>query len=327
MKIVRFPDKPSHQIFIEPEGRRTDEVYLNGLATSIPQDVQLEMVHSIRGLERAQLTRFGYAIEYDFVPPHQTTPSLSTRSFPNLFLAGQINGTSGYEEAAGQGILAGINAARYLQGKSPLILSRDLAYIGVMVDDLVTKSTDEPYRMFTSRAEFRLLLRQDNADLRLMPLGRKCGLVGDVTWKRFCKKRQQIAELEQYLSKKRHGVKTLAEILRRPDVTFRDLLELDSALPVNKYREDVIEQVEIGAKYAGYIARELDKVQKFRKYESRVIPADFDFSSLPELKFEARERLSRFRPRSLGQAMRLQGVTPADIQVLMVHLAKRRKST
>jgi len=325
VKVVRFPDRSSHQIFIEPEGRKTDEVYLNGLATSIPQDVQLEMLRSIRGLERVEITRFGYAIEYDFVPPHQITPALSTRSFPNLFFAGQINGTSGYEEAAGQGILAGINAGRFLQGKPPVILSRDVAYIGVMVDDLVTKSTDEPYRMFTSRAEFRLLLRQDNADLRLMPIGRECGLIDDATWKRFCRKRQQIAELEDYLAKKRHGDRTLAEILRRPDVTFSDLLELDSTLLGRKYPKDVVEQVEIGAKYAGYIARELERVRNFRKYASKAIPPDFDFSSLREIKFEAREKLSRFRPRNLAQAMRLQGVTPADIQVLMIHLARRKQ--
>jgi len=324
VKIVDFPDKGRHQIFLEPEGRNTNEVYCNGLATSIPQDVQTEMLHSIKGLENASIMRYGYAIEYDYLPPYQLTNTLQTRRIENLFTAGQINGTSGYEEAAGQGIIAGINASRYVEGEEMLVLSRSESYIGVLIDDLITKGTEEPYRMFTSRAEFRLLLRQDNADRRLMKYGYELGLIDKRTWNKLEEKEKNISAVTGYLKKKRHGAKTLAQILRRVENHFDDLLELDSNLRGMNIAEDVKEQVEIETKYEGYLARSLSAIEKFKKLEMQKIPGSFDFSRVKELRREAREKFLRLRPGSLGQAQRIPGITPADIMVLMIHLKKSK---
>lgn len=319
-KIVRFPEKPSHQLFIEPEGLNTLEVYCNGLFTSLAQDVQDEMIHSIKGLERAQITRYGYAIEYDFVPPQQIKPTLETKPIGGLFHAGQINGTSGYEEAAGQGIIAGINAAKKVRGEEPLILDRSEAYIGVLIDDLVTKGTEEPYRMFTSRAEYRLLLRQDNADRRLMKYGRACGIIDDETWKRLKEKERVIEEVRNYIEKRRIGGRTLAKILRQPEVKFSDLEKEDEALAKMSIPPVVAEAVEIEVKYEGYIQRQLAHMERFKRMEEKAIPEDFDYLTLEHLSTEAREKLSKVRPRSLGQAARISGVTPADIAILMVRL-------
>jgi len=321
-KVVRFADRSHHQIFLEPEGLDTLEVYCNGISTSVPMDVQQEMLHTIKGLEQAEILRFGYAIEYDYVPPTQTKASLESKLIGGLFLAGQINGTSGYEEAAGQGLLAGVNAVRKLRREEPLILDRSQAYIGVLVDDLVTKGTEEPYRMFTSRAEYRLLLRQDNADLRLMPVGRELGLIDETTWSRFREKRRLIEELTDYLRHKHHGSRTLEELLRRPEVTFDDLQQLDSTLTRKNYPDAVVEQVVIGTKYQGYIHRQTAQVEKFRRLESRRVPDDLDYDEVPHLSNEARAKLAALRPASLGQASRIIGVSPADLTVLMVWLEK-----
>jgi len=321
-KVVRFAEQPRHQVFLEPEGLDTLEVYCNGLATSLPLDVQEDMLHTIAGLERAEVLRYGYAIEYDFVPPTQTRASLESKLLGGLFLAGQINGTSGYEEAAGQGLVAGINAVRKLRGEEPLILDRSQAYTGVLIDDLVTRGTEEPYRMFTSRAEYRLLLRQDNADLRLMPIGHEAGLIDEAAWRRFQRKRRLIDELTEYLRKKRHGSRSLQEILRRPETTFADLLELDSTLTRKEYPEEVVEQVAIATKYEGYIERQLAQVEKFRRLESRRLPEGLNYDDVPHLSNEGRAKLAHVRPASLGQASRITGVSPADLTVLMVWLEK-----
>ena len=295
-------------------------MYLNGLATSLPEDVQEDMVHSIRGMERAQIVRYGYAVEYDFVPPTQLTPSLEAKCIEGLFHAGQINGTSGYEEAAGQGIVAGINAARKLQGKDPLVLGRDEAYIGVLIDDLVTKGTEEPYRMFTSLAEYRLLLRQDNADRRLMKHGRANGLIGDKAWGKLQVKEAKIAALTDYVSRTRRDGKTLAHLLKRPEMDLPQLAEQDSALAELAADPLVRQQVEIEVKYEGYLSRQREQIEKFRRNEDRRIPAWLDYSAMPELRHEAREKLSDVQPASLGQASRISGVTPAAISLLMVKL-------
>jgi tRNA uridine 5-carboxymethylaminomethyl modification enzyme len=321
-KVVRFPDRTRHQVFLEPEGRDTHVVYCNGISTSLPEDVQDEIVHGIPGMDGARVLRYGYAIEYDFVPPTQTQATLESKAVAGLYLAGQINGTSGYEEAAGQGILAGINAARALQGRPPLVLGRDQAYIGVLVDDLVTKGAEEPYRMFTSLAEYRLLLRHDNADRRLTPLGREVGLVTDEAWRRFEEKERQIGAAQEVLRRVRRGGRLLEDILRRPEVTWRMLAAEVPDLEALGVSAEAAEQVEIEAKYAGYLARQEAQVERSRRMEGRPIPPDFDYAAVAHLRTEAREKLIHIRPRSLGQAARIPGVGPGDLAVLMIHLAR-----
>jgi len=325
-KIVRFSGKDQHQIFLEPEGLNTREVYCNGISTSMPHDVQEDIVHSIMGLESAEIVRYGYAIEYDFVPPTQLHPSLETKPVENLFHAGQINGTSGYEEAAAQGIMAGINAALKIQGKEPFVLDRSEAYIGVLIDDLVTKGTQEPYRMFTSRAEYRLLLRQDNADRRLMKYGHRYGLISEKQWNTLQEKEQSIKDMLSYLHKKMIGPDTLAKLLSRPDYTFDTLLARDDGLCQRAVPKEVREQVEIEVKYRGYIERQQSQIEKFKKMEDLKIPQDIDYSGIPELRKEARQKLSQILPISLGQASRISGVSPADISILVIYLTgKMRK--
>jgi tRNA uridine 5-carboxymethylaminomethyl modification enzyme len=321
-KIVRFADKDHHQIFLEPEGVATEEIYVNGCSTSLPFEVQVELVHSIQGCERAEILRPAYAIEYDYVFPTQLHPSLETKVCLNLFLAGQINGTSGYEEAAGQGIIAGINAARRTLGLDVIVLRRDQAYIGVLIDDLVTKGTTEPYRMFTSRAEYRLLLRQDNADQRLSEIGHQVGLLPQHCHLVFQKKLQDISSELDRVEKTRVGTTTLAQMLRRPEVSYRDLPSINPDLS-----EDVTCQVEIELKYAGYIERQGDDVARFRKMEAKMIPEGFDFSRIPGIKTEARLKLERIRPQTLGQAGRISGVSPADVSLLMVWLRRVQAQT
>jgi len=326
LKIVRFPDKDKHQVFIEPEGLDTTEVYCNGLATSVPEDVQEEMVHSIPGLEEARITRYGYAIEYDFAPPTQLTPWLETKAVANLFHAGQINGTSGYEEAAGQGLMAGINAVRKLRGEKPVVLGRDEAYIGVLIDDLVTKGTEEPYRMFTSRAEYRLLLRHDNADRRLMKHGHRIGLIGEEPMDRLRAKEEAMARTLEFMASHRHEGVTLAQRLRRPHVTFDEVADLSPELRALCADPLVREQVEIELKYEGYVQRQRAQVERFRRMENRQIPKDVDYDRIKDLKPEARQKLAQVRPRSLGQASRISGVSPADLSVLMVYLTAKSKT-
>ncbi len=340
-KIVKFPDKEQHQIFLEPEGYNTLEVYLNGLSMSLPEEVQIEVVRSIPGLEKAEVMRPAYAVEYDYVPPTQILPTLETKPIRGLFFAGQINGTTGYEEAAGQGIMAGINAALQIKAEAPLILDRSRAYIGVLIDDLVTKGVDEPYRMFTSLAEYRLLLRQDNADLRLMELGRRIGLIPDDLYARFNARKAAINAEHQRLQqvkitpseqvqeqlRKADSVKlnkpaALADLLRRPELDYR-FVEAVSP-PPQPLSEDVRESVEIETKYEGYIRRQEAQVARFRDLEKKVIPQDIDYTTLPVISREAAEKLSKVRPRSLGQASRIPGVSPADISALMVLLKARQ---
>ena len=321
-KVVRFRDRQRHQIFLEPEGRDTEVVYANGLSTSLPEDVQDRIVHAIPGMERVLILRYGYAIEYDFVPPTQTQATLESKAAAGLYLAGQINGTSGYEEAAGQGLLAGINAARSLQGRPPIVLRRDQAYIGVLIDDLATKGTEEPYRMFTSLAEYRLLLRQDNADRRLTPIGREVGLVPDEAWRRFQEKDRQIRAAQEVLGRVRRGGRLLEELLRRPEVTWQTLAAEVPDLAALGISAEAAEQVEIEAKYAGYLARQETQIERARRMEDRPIPADLDYAAVTHLRTEAREKLARIRPRSLGQAGRIPGVGPGDLAVLMIHLAR-----
>ena len=317
-KIVRFPDKERHQIFLEPEGIATDEIYVNGFSTCLPFEVQFDLVRTITGCQKAQILRPAYAVEYDFAFPTQLFASLETKVCQNLFLAGQINGTSGYEEAGAQGLMAGLNAARKVQGKEPVVLGRDQAYIGVLIDDLVTKGTTEPYRMFTSRAEFRLLLRQDNADLRLSELAYEVGLLSEGNHQQVVRKRLAIdAELVR-LSQTRQGADTLAQILKRPGVSYQDLpVSAPTAL-----NSEEIQQVEILIKYEGYIARQDIEVAKSKKLEDKNIPEAFDYATVPSLRNEARQKLSKIRPGTLGQAGRISGVSPSDIAIVSIWLKK-----
>jgi tRNA uridine 5-carboxymethylaminomethyl modification enzyme len=317
-KVVRFAEKDRHQLFLEPEGRRTAEVYLNGLPTSLPRDVQDAMVRLIPGLERAEILRYGYAIEYDYAPPEQLKPSLETKAVAGLFLAGQVNGTTGYEEAAGQGLLAGVNAALALRGEEPLVLRREQAYLGVMIDDLVTRGVDEPYRMFTSRAEYRLLLRHDNADRRLTPIGRRLGLVDDARWQKLVDKEAEIALVIQMLETTRAGGLPLATLLRRTETSWEQLVALEPGL--RSVSPAVAEQVTHDAKYAGYIARQEIDIARQRRLAERRIPETFDYARVRQLRAEAREKLQRVRPADLAQAGRISGITPADLALLAAYL-------
>jgi tRNA uridine 5-carboxymethylaminomethyl modification enzyme len=336
-KIVRFADKPKHQIFLEPEGRYTSEYYVQGLSTSMPEDVQLRILRSIPGLEKVEMMRTGYAIEYDAVVPTQLLPSLETKRISGLFTAGQINGTSGYEEAAGQGIMAGINAARKVQGKEAVILDRSEGYIGVLIDDLVTKGTNEPYRLLTSRAEYRLLLRHDNADLRLTPIGYEIGLITEERYQQFLRKKELIAQELQRLKTTKvrpeeHVQQLLAEagtvqlnnavdlitLLRRPEITYAHIERL-SPSPL-ELSDEMKEQVEIQIKYEGYIEKQLAQVDRLRKMEKKKIPDDIRYDEVHGLASEAKQKLAKIRPISIGQASRISGVTPADISILLVYL-------
>jgi len=334
-KVVRFAERDHHPLTIEPEGRDTTEVYINGLSTSLPAEVQEMVLHTIPGLEKVRMNRPGYAIEYDYFPPYQVDLTLESRIIPGLYLAGQILGTSGYEEAASQGLMAGINAVSKLKRQEPLILDRSRAYIGVLIDDLVTKGTEEPYRMFPSRAEWRLLLRQDNADLRLMRIGRDIGLIDEDSWERIEKKQQKVAVLTCWLGRNVAsedfavvGIKKgerYEQVLRRPEINLDTLLSTVGYPGIEMgdvYDESVLEQVEIGVKYHGYIERQAKQVEMFRRMEKHDIPEDFDYRSIRELSMEGREKLSKIRPRSLGQASRISGVSHGDIAVLMVYLKR-----
>lgn len=340
-KILRFPDKERHQLFLEPEGWHTQEVYVQGMSTSLPIDVQEAFLHTIPGLEKARIMRPGYAIEYDCIDPLQLLPSLMFKKVRGLFSAGQSNGTSGYEEAAAQGLMAGVNAVRYVRGESPFILSRAEAYIGVLIDDLVTKGTEEPYRMMTSRAEYRLLLRQDNADLRLTEKGRAIGLVEDVRWQRFLVKKNGIIEarkklddtilhpsLENLARLKAAGLApirtstTLAELLRRPEMSYGKAC---SIFGLERLPSEIEEQIEIDIRYEGYIRKQKEQVERLEHLEARCLPADLDYSAVPSLRDEAREKLAAVRPLSVGQASRISGVSPADVSVLLVWLEQERR--
>lgn len=336
-KVVRFNDKPRHQIFLEPEGRNTEEVYVQGLSTSLPEDIQHQLIHTVPGLENAQMMRPGYAIEYDAIVPSQLWPTLETKKIKNLYTAGQINGTSGYEEAAGQGLMAGINAGRRALGQDEVILSRSDAYIGVLIDDLVTKGTNEPYRLLTSRAEYRLLLRHDNADIRLTEIGHKVGLISEERYQKFLDKkatveaererlqsiiikpRQEVQELIKSLggSELKDGIKA-CDLLKRPEMTYEHIAKIvPSELELN---EEVIEQVEIQIKYEGYIEKSLQQVERLKKMENKKIPIDIDYDAINGLATEARQKLKTVHPLSIAQASRISGVNPADISILLVYL-------
>jgi tRNA uridine 5-carboxymethylaminomethyl modification enzyme len=330
-KVVRFPDKPHHQIFLEPEGRDSDRIYLNGLSTSVPRDVQQQMVALIDGLAHARIVQWGYAIEYDFVPPEQIDATLMTKAVRGLFLAGQINGTSGYEEAAGQGIVAGINAARFVAAQTPLILGRDQAYIGVMIDDLVARGVVEPYRMFTSRAEHRMHLRYDNADARLTPIGRQIGLVTEERWAQFLRKTDRLTILLSALGRLRCDGRTLRDWLKRPDEDGERFLHMFDELHGYLTGHDVWARALVAVKYEGYIERQQRMIARFRELEDRPIPPDVDYSAVEQLRREAVERWSAVRPLNVGQAARVSGIHPTDVAILLVHLATasglRRQST
>jgi len=339
-KVVRFADKERHQVFVEPMGLDTEEIYLQGFSTSMPEDVQYAMIRSLPGLENAQIMRYAYAIEYDCIDPTCLKLSLEFKDIDGLFSAGQINGSSGYEEAAAQGIVAGINAALKVQGKEPLILDRSQAYIGVLIDDLVTKGTNEPYRMMTSRAEYRLHLRQDNADARLTPIGYKIGLISEERYQKFLKKQKAIEDeierlrrkvipptdkvnefLDKYGSSRiKSGIK-LYDLLKRPEINYDMLKEIDDDIP--DLPKSVTDEVAIRIKYEGYIAKQMEQIEQFKKMEERLIPGDINYDEINGLRIEARQKLSKYRPRSLGQASRISGVSPADISVLLIYLNTR----
>jgi tRNA uridine 5-carboxymethylaminomethyl modification enzyme len=319
-KVVRFSEKQSHQLFLEPEGRNTLEIYCNGISTSLPRDVQDEMIRSIEGLENAEIMRYGYAVEYDFAPPTQLHATLETKRVEGLYFAGQLNGTTGYEEAAGQGLIAGLNAALKVAGKSPFVLGREEAYLGVLLDDLVTKGVDEPYRMFTSRAEYRLLLRQDNADRRLTKRGREIGSVDNERWQQYQQHEEQIERATRLVQKERSEGKTLEEWLRRPELAWADIRQRSSAVAELEITDRAAEQVEIETKYAGYIRRQASTVEKQSNLENARIPKTFDYLAVSNLRAEAREKLRKVQPENLGQASRISGITPADIAILMLHV-------
>ena len=340
-KVVRFSDKPRHQAFVEPVGLDTEEMYIQGMSSSLPEDVQIALYHTIPGLEHAEFTRPAYAIEYDCINPSELNLSLEYKGIDGLFMAGQINGTSGYEEAACQGLMAGINAAQKIKGKDPVILDRTQGYIGVLIDDIVTKGTNEPYRMMTSRAEYRLLLRQDNADLRLTEIGHEVGLISDERYERFLKKKENIEKeikrlqntvvkptekVNEFLrslgtSELSTGTK-MSELLKRTEITYENLKEIDDERPILAKQE--AEEVEIQLKYEGYIKMQEQQVEKFKKLEEKLLPEDINYEKMEGISLEARQKLQKFRPRSIGQASRISGVSPADISVLLIYLQTRK---